>query len=146
LPLFVAQAILLAIVIRSLQREAATIREYLADETLSGVVTSDEYMLAQDAWLRTAAERQYAISYGARPWLTARALYQTEIGLAFRKWHVAQGDPPKRGPRQPEDAYRARIARLRRSLLRQIAPMASSMQSDGRAATAPSGGSQPASS
>ncbi|HEX3269721.1 MAG TPA: PrsW family glutamic-type intramembrane protease [Ktedonobacterales bacterium] len=146
LPLFVAQAILLAIVIRSLRREAATIRAYLADETLSGSVTPDEYVLAQDARLRTAAERQYAITYGARPWLTARALYQTEIGLAFRKWHVAQGDPPKRGPRQPEDAYRARIVRLRRSLLRQISPLAAGMQSDVSARPAPSAGSQPASS
>jgi RsiW-degrading membrane proteinase PrsW (M82 family) len=123
LPLFAAQLILLVIVIRSLRREAATIRAYLADETLSGVVTPDEYILAQDARLRSTAERQYAIAFGARPWLTARALYQTEIGLAFRKWHVAHGDPPKRGPRQPEDAYRARIARLRRSLLRQITPI-----------------------
>jgi RsiW-degrading membrane proteinase PrsW (M82 family) len=146
LPLFAAQAVLLAIVIGSLRREAATIREYLADETLSGVVTPDEYILAQDARLRSAAERQYAIAYGARPWLTARALYQTEIGLAFRKWHVAQGDPPKRGPRQPEDAYRARIARLRRSLLRQITPLAAGMQPDVSARSAPSGGSQPASS
>jgi hypothetical protein len=103
-------------------------------------------MLAQDARLRTAAERQYAIAYGARPWLTARALYQTEIGLAFRKWHVAQGDPPKRGPRQPEDTYRARVVRLRRSLLRQITPLAAGMQSDVSARPAPSAGSQPASS
>jgi RsiW-degrading membrane proteinase PrsW (M82 family) len=146
LPLFAAQAVLLSIVIRSLRREAATIREYLADETISGVVTPDEYILAQDARLRDAAERQYAISYGARPWLTARALYQAEIGLAFRKWHVAQGDPPKRGPRQPEDAYRARIAQLRRSLLRQITPLAAGMQPTMSARPAPSAGSQPASS
>jgi RsiW-degrading membrane proteinase PrsW (M82 family) len=146
LPLFAAQAILLGIVFRSLQREAAIIREYLADEALSGVVTPDEYILAQDARLRTAAERQYAIAYGARPWLTARALYQTEIGLAFRKWHVAQGDPPKRGPRQPEDAYRARIARLRRSLLRRITPLAQGMQPEAISGEEPSADSQPASS
>jgi RsiW-degrading membrane proteinase PrsW (M82 family) len=146
LPLFAAQAILLGIVIRSLRREAATIREYLADETLSGVVTPDEYILAQDARLRDVAERQYAITYGARPWLTARALYQAEIGLAFRKWHVAQGDPPKRDPRQPEDAYRARIARLRRSLLRRITPLAAGMQPNTSAMPAPSADSQPASS
>jgi RsiW-degrading membrane proteinase PrsW (M82 family) len=146
LPLFAAQLILLGIVVRSLRREAATIREYLADETLSGLVTPDEYILAQDARLRMAAERQYVIAYGARPWLTAQALYQTEIGLAFRKWHVAQGDPPKRGPRQPEDAYRARILRLRRSLLRQITPLAPGMQADMSARSAPSAGSQAASS
>lgn len=146
LPLFAAQAILLGIVVRSLRREAATIRAYLADETLSGVVTPDEYILTQDAQVRLAAERQYAIAYGARPWLTARALYQTEIGLAFRKWHVARGDPPKRGPRQPEDAYRARIARLRRSLLRRITPPALGAQTNASVRSAPSAGSQPASS
>jgi RsiW-degrading membrane proteinase PrsW (M82 family) len=146
LPLFAAQAILLGIVVRSLRRETAVIREYLADETLSGVVTPDEYILTQDARLRSTAERQYAIAYGARPWLTARALYQAEIGLAFRKWHVAQGDPPKRGPRQPEDAYRARIARLRRSLLRRIRPLAPPGSLDVVSIEPPAADSQPASS
>jgi hypothetical protein len=70
--------------------------------------------------LRAAAERYYALEYGARAYLTARAFYQTMTGLAFRKWHVAQGDPAKDTARQPEDAYRERIARLRRSLRRQL--------------------------
>jgi len=54
-----------------------------------------------------------------RLYITLRSLHQTATGLAFRKWHVAAGDPPKPDARQPEDAYRERIARLRRSLRRQ---------------------------
>jgi hypothetical protein len=50
----------------------------------------------------------------------ARALFQTETGLAFRKWHVEMGDPPKRGDRQPEEVYRERIAHLRRALARAV--------------------------
>lgn len=121
IPLFTAQAVLLRIALASLAREAETVREYLTSEVLDGVVSSDEYLLLQNAALRDAAERAYALEYGPRAWLTARTLYETMTGLAFRKWHVAMGDPPKNTPRQPEDVYRARIGRLRRSLRRQVA-------------------------
>jgi RsiW-degrading membrane proteinase PrsW (M82 family) len=120
-PLFTAQAVLLRIALSSLAREAETIREYLTSEVLDGVVSADEYLLLQNATLRDAAERAYALEYGPRAWLTARTLYQTATGLAFRKWHVAMGDPPKNTPRQPEEVYRERIRRLRRSLRRQVA-------------------------
>lgn len=119
-PLFAAQAALLRIVLAALRREAAVVREYLAAEVADGVVTPDEYALLQDASLRARAEHHYGLAYGPRAYLTARALYQTATGLAFRKWHVALGDPPKPTPRQPEEVYRVRIARLRRSLLRQV--------------------------
>jgi RsiW-degrading membrane proteinase PrsW (M82 family) len=120
IPLFTAQAALLRIALSSLARETETIREYLTSEVLDSVISSDEYLLLQNATLRDAAERAYALEYGPRTWLTARTLYQTITGLAFRKWHVAMGDPPKNTPRQPEDVYRARIRRLRRSLQRQV--------------------------
>jgi RsiW-degrading membrane proteinase PrsW (M82 family) len=119
-PLFTAQAALLRIALASLAREAETVREYLASEVLDSVILPDEYLLLQNATLRNTAERAYALEYGPRAWLTARTLYQTMTGLAFRKWHVAMGDPPKNTPRQPEEVYRTRIERLRRSLRRQI--------------------------
>jgi RsiW-degrading membrane proteinase PrsW (M82 family) len=119
-PLFAAQVILLRMLLAALGREAATVREYLASEVIAGTVTPDEYVLLQYAKRRAALERQYALTAGWRIYLTARALHQTAIGLAFRKWHVAQGDPPKAAARQPEDAYRERVARLRRSLRRQL--------------------------
>ncbi|HEX6121880.1 MAG TPA: hypothetical protein VFY89_01910, partial [Ktedonobacterales bacterium] len=119
-PLFAAEVWLLRIVLRALEREAEVVREYLAGEVAAAYLTPDEYTLLQQARLRAAAERHYALRYGARTYLTARALYQTATGLAFRKWHVAQGDAPKPSARQPEDAYRARMGRLRRSLQRQV--------------------------
>jgi RsiW-degrading membrane proteinase PrsW (M82 family) len=121
IPLFLTALALLSITLHALRREAAIIRAYLASETLTGVVAPDEYLLAQDARLRSVVEREYGLRYGLRAYLLARGLYQTETGLAFRKWHVEMGDPPKRSERQPEDAYRERIPRLRRALAHAVA-------------------------
>lgn len=112
-PPFLAQIGLLYILIKSLAHEAAVIREFLAVEVSKGVVTVGEYALLQNSFLRTKAERGVLKKSGYRQWLRVKALYQTEIGLAFRKWHVSMGDRPKLGYRQPEDAYRQRIGRLR---------------------------------
>ncbi|HET9111345.1 MAG TPA: PrsW family glutamic-type intramembrane protease [Ktedonobacterales bacterium] len=116
LPLLLTELALLTIVLAALRREAAVVRAYLAVEVLSGVVTPDEYLFVQNARLRSLVERRYGLSYGPRVYLLARALFQMETGLAFRKWHVEMGDPPKRGDRQPEDVYRRRITRIRRTL------------------------------
>ncbi len=113
IPPFLAQMGLLYILIRSLSHEAAVIREFLAVEVSNGVVLVDEYALLQNSFQRTKRERQALREQGFRQWLRVKALYQTEIGLAFRKWHVSMGDKPKSGYRQPEDAYRERIRRLR---------------------------------
>jgi RsiW-degrading membrane proteinase PrsW (M82 family) len=119
-PVFAAQGLLLRLLLASLGREAETVRTYLTDELLLGVVLPDEYLILQDARLRGGAERRVLRNFGPWTYLTARALYQTATGLAFRKWHVAQGDRPKNTPQQPEDVYRRRIARLRSSLSRQM--------------------------
>lgn len=116
IPLFLTQLALLTMALAALRREAAIVRAYLANEVLAGVITPDEYLLAQDARIRSRVERGYGLAYGAQAYLMARALYQSATGLAFRKWHVEMGDPPKRGDRQPEEVYRERIARLRRAL------------------------------
>jgi hypothetical protein len=109
---------LVYILIKSLAHEAAVIREFLAVEVSNGVVQVDEYALLQNSFQRTKRERQALREQGVRQWLRVKALYQTEIGLAFRKWHVSMGDKPKLGYRQPEDAYRERIQRLRREIQR----------------------------
>lgn len=113
IPPFLAQMGLLYILIKSLAHEAAVIREFLAVEVSHGVVLVDEYALLQNSFQRTRRERLVLRTQGIRQWLRVKALYQTEIGLAFRKWHVNMGDKPKLGYRQPEDAYRERIRRLR---------------------------------
>ena len=117
IPPFIAQGTLLYLLMRSLNHEATVIREYLADEVMRGVVTPDEYLLLQRSFRRTRLERYYFFKLGWRAWITAKALYQTQIGLAFRKWHVSMGDKPKAGRQQPEDAYRERVKKLRRELL-----------------------------
>jgi RsiW-degrading membrane proteinase PrsW (M82 family) len=116
IPPFLAQMGLLYILIKSLAHEAAVIREFLAIEVSNGIVQVDEYALLQNSFQRTKRERQVLFTQGIRQWMRVKALYQTEIGLAFRKWHVSMGDKPKLGYRQPEDAYRERIRRLHREL------------------------------
>ncbi|MGH2478411.1 MAG: PrsW family intramembrane metalloprotease, partial [Ktedonobacteraceae bacterium] len=116
IPPFLAQMGLLYLLIKSLAHEAAVIREFLAAEVSNGIVTIDEYALLQNSFQRTKRERQVWRQQGTRQWLRVKALYQTEIGLAFRKWHVSMGDKPKLGYRQPEDAYRERIRRLRHEI------------------------------
>ncbi len=113
LPPFLAQIGLLYILIRALAHETAIIREFLAVEVSNNIVTVGEYALLQNSFQRTKAERQILWQYGYRQWVRIKDLYQTEIGLAFRKWHVSMGDKPKLGYLQPEDAYRQRIKRLR---------------------------------
>src|SRR5450755_592842 len=117
IPPFIAQIGLLYVLIKSLGHEAAVIREFLAPEVSSGVVQVDEYALLQNSFQRTREERRIFRRYGLKQWMRVKALYQTEIGLAFRKWHVSMGDKPKLGYRQPEDAYRRRIKRLRNEFM-----------------------------
>ncbi len=116
IPPFLAQMGLLYLLIKSLAHEAAVVREFLAAEVSNGIVTIDEYALLQNSFQRTKRERLVWRQRGTRQWLHVKALYQTEIGLAFRKWHVSMGDKPKLGYRQPEDAYRERIRRLRNEI------------------------------
>ncbi|HZU66100.1 MAG TPA: PrsW family glutamic-type intramembrane protease [Ktedonobacteraceae bacterium] len=116
IPPFLAQLGLLYILIKSLAHEAAIIREFLASEVSDGVVTVGEYALLQNSFNRTKEERRVMWKCGMRQWMRVKALYQTEIGLAFRKWHVHMGDKPKLGYIQPEDAYRRRIRNLRNEI------------------------------
>lgn len=120
-PLLVVQLALLRETLAALRREAEVVRAYLVDEVLTGVITPEEYLLAQDAARGGALERGLLLARGPAAYLVARALRQTTVGLAFRKWHVACGDPPKPAPRQPEDLYRIRVAKLRASLARRLA-------------------------
>ena len=116
IPPFLAQVGLLYILVKGLAHETAVIREFLASEVSNGVVMVNEYALLQNSFQRTREERRVLRKNGIRQWLRVKALYQTEIGLAFRKWHVKMGDKPKLGYLQPEDAYRQRIRRLRNEI------------------------------
>ncbi len=114
---FLAQIGILYFLMKSLAHEAAIIREFLAPEVSSDVVRVEEYALLQNSFHRTKEERRVLRQAGIKQWLRVKTLYQTEIGLAFRKWHVSMGDRPKQGDIQPEEAYRQRIKRLRREIV-----------------------------
>jgi RsiW-degrading membrane proteinase PrsW (M82 family) len=116
IPPFLAQIGILYFLMKSLAHEAAVIREFLAPEVSSDVVKVEEYALLQNSFQRTREERRVLRRAGIKQWLRVKTLYQTEIGLAFRKWHVSMGDKPKQGEVQPEEAYRQRIKRLRREI------------------------------
>jgi RsiW-degrading membrane proteinase PrsW (M82 family) len=117
IPPFLAQIVLIYVLIKALAHEAAVIREFLADEVSRGVVRVDEYALLQNSFQRMGTERQVLWRSGVKQWMRVKALSQTEIGLAFRKWHVSMGDKPKLGYRQPEDAYRQRILQLLQQII-----------------------------
>ncbi len=117
IPPFVAQIVILYFLIKALAHEVAVIREFLASEVSNGVVRVDEYALLQNSFQRTKQERRVLRRCGIKQWMRVQSLYQTEIGLAFRKWHVSMGDKPKLGYRQPEDAYRQRIKHLRNEIV-----------------------------
>ncbi len=92
------------------------IREFLAPEVSTGVITVDEYVLLQSSVARVREERRVRKQQGLRQWWHVKELYQTEIGLAFRKWHASMGDEPRLGYVHSEESYRQRIKRLRQEI------------------------------
>jgi RsiW-degrading membrane proteinase PrsW (M82 family) len=116
---FIVQIVLLYCLIKSLAHESEIIREFLAEEVRDGIVTVDEYVLLQHTFVRARVERHVLFNSGVRQWRRVKALYQAEIDLAFRKWHVSMGDRAKSGPRQPEEGYRQRIHTLHVQILQE---------------------------
>ncbi len=114
-PPFIAQMVILYCLVKALAHEAAIIREFLTEEVSSGIVTVDEYALLQHAFLRRKIERHILLRGSLKQWMQIRELYQTEIELAFRKWHASMGEKPASG--QAEEAYRRRIQRLRQEIV-----------------------------
>jgi RsiW-degrading membrane proteinase PrsW (M82 family) len=100
------------------RREKGVIRDFLRDEVRIGTLTEDEYERLPSWRGRFRAEMAAWKRHGLRAFFAARDLHQAATELAFRKWHLARGEKPKRGQRrQPEDEYRQRIA-VYRTLLR----------------------------
>jgi RsiW-degrading membrane proteinase PrsW (M82 family) len=117
IPPFIAQVVILSVLIRALAHEEAVIRGFLVSEVSAGVITVDEYALIQHSFARTKNERKILRQQGIKQWLRVKSLYQTEIALAFRKWHMSMGDKPKFTHIHSEDAYRQRILLLRQQFV-----------------------------
>ncbi len=116
IPLFIAQFVLYVMLVRSLAREAAILREYLVDEVRRGVISPDDYALLQRISLRQRLTRSLLIERDLRLWMATRRLYAAEVGLAFSKWRQARNIEPDVLPQ----AYRLRIRRLRRDIAVQL--------------------------
>jgi hypothetical protein len=115
-PPFVAQVGILYTLMKALMHEAAIIREFLAAEVAAGVITMDEYVLLPHSFARNRVVRRILWRHGIRRWRLTCALYQSEIDLAFCKWHVSMGDEPEVGVVPPELVYRERIRYLRQEI------------------------------
>lgn len=114
-PSFIAQMVIVYCLVKSLAHEASIIREFLAEEVSSGIVTVDEYALLQHSFLRRKIERHVLMQGNWRQWMQIRRLYQAEIKLAFRKWHVSMDE--KLEYSQTEASYRHRIQQLRQAII-----------------------------
>lgn len=122
IPLFVAQAVLYIILMRSLAREAGLLREYLVDEVRSGVVTPDEYVVLQHASVRQRLERALLLGRGIAFWQAIRALYVAEVSLGFVKRQEAARTVAIIPPADSPATVRSRIRHLRRTLARLATP------------------------
>jgi hypothetical protein len=98
------------------RRELAILREQLAPEVAAGVLTPREYDVLISNDLRKSALASIRSADGPQARDRLKRFFQIAAELAFRKYHVARGDPLTPGQQAPEDAYRAELANLRSSL------------------------------
>ena len=114
-PIFVLPAMVVLYVIAriSVNRELVVIKEQLAPEVAGGVLTPEEYevIISND---RRKQALSSAISSGCRDARKrVRCFFQVSAELAFRKYHLSNGELLTSGQQAPEDAYRAELAHLR---------------------------------
>lgn len=106
----------------SLRREQRIIAQYLADEVPNGVLTSAEFATLTDEKARRRALKAARKRGGRRMKRLQQAFFQASAELAFRKYHLSNGERPKTGhARTPEEEYRAELQQLRVSLAEQAA-------------------------
>ena len=87
--LLALQGILYIMLMRTLARESAILREYLADEVQQGTVLPEEYVVLQRASLQQRLQRSLLMSQDIEGWRALKKLYTSEVLLAFTKWHAA---------------------------------------------------------
>jgi RsiW-degrading membrane proteinase PrsW (M82 family) len=116
---FVAGFVSVAVIWRlALRRERRILAEHLADEVGRGTLTPAEYaMLANDKQRRQAL-RQAKRTGGRALRRVQRRFNHAAAELAFRKYHLAHGEEPRRAQqRANEQVYRDALAVLRAELV-----------------------------
>lgn len=76
-------------------RERRVMVTYLAEEVARGFVEADELGSFEQPLGRLRYELEGWARFGWRVYRTRRLLRRTQVELAFRKWHLAQGDAPR---------------------------------------------------
>ena len=116
--LFIVPALLVLAVIARLahRREQLIMRTELEHEVRRQAITPGEYEILIQDDLRRQALRQAAVNGGSELRAMQQRFFDLAAELAFREYHLRQGEALKPGQQAPEDAYRAELARLRTAL------------------------------
>lgn len=117
--LFIVPALLvLAIIARvAHRRELQIMRTELEYEVRREAITPGEYEVLFRDDLRRQALHQAAARGGSELRAMQQRFFDLAAELAFREYHLRQGEDLKPGQLAPEDAYRAELARLRAALV-----------------------------
>lgn len=113
--------LLTIVAILSRRRQLAILREQLRPELVAGVLTTWEYAAITDDRLRRESLRRAARVGGRALRRRQQRFFGTAADLAFRKHHVANGEPLTPDQLAPEAAYRETLADLRLGLPAMIA-------------------------
>jgi len=100
----------------SRRRQLAILRDQLRPEVATGTLTAGEYAAITEDRLRRAALRAADETGGRELRRRQQRFFETAADLAFRKHHLANGEPLTPGQRAPEPAFRAALAELRHGL------------------------------
>lgn len=113
--LFIVPAMLVLATIARVahRRELQIMRAELANEVQGGAITPGEYEILFRDDLRRQALREAAVRGGRELRQAQRRFFDLAAELAFREYHLKQGEDLKPGQLDPEDAYRVELARLR---------------------------------
>ncbi len=114
----VLPAVLLLYVVARLsrRRELAILRDQLRPEVATGALTPTEYATITEDRLRREALRGASHAGGRDLRRRQQRFFETAADLAFRKHHLAQGEPLTPGQKAPEPAFREALAELRQGL------------------------------
>ncbi len=116
--LFILPALVVLLVIARIahRRELRVMRTELAQEVQRQTMTAAEYETLFNDDLRRHALRQADARGGGELRQLQQRFFQVAAELAFREYHLQQGEALKPGQRQPDDSYRLELARLRSAL------------------------------
>ncbi len=116
--LFLLPAIIVLFIIARVahRRELRIMRTELEHEMRRGTITPGEYETLFSDELRQRTLRQAAATGDRDLRQIQQRFFEIAAELAFREYHLKQGEDPKPGQLQPEDSYRQELARLRATL------------------------------